>query len=50
MLKENLDSRKHLVAKLYQSGNEHATLQDSDHTDADSFNVSSLEKHKQKKR
>jgi general secretion pathway protein A len=50
MLKENLDSRKHLVTKLYRAGDEHATLQDSDHTDAGSFNVSSLEKHKQKNR
>jgi general secretion pathway protein A len=49
MLKDNLDSRNHLVSQLDRADTAHEMHDDSNHTDAGAFNVSSLEKHKQKK-
>ncbi|MEJ2731848.1 MAG: AAA family ATPase [Deltaproteobacteria bacterium] len=53
ILRDNLDSRSQLVARLYRNDPDHAMSDDNDHTgdgqpDSPS-NVSSLEKHLQKK-
>jgi hypothetical protein len=53
MLKTNLDSRNHLIAKLNRTDNDPEMSDDADHKGGDktdsSAKVSSLEKHKQKK-
>jgi hypothetical protein len=53
MLKDNLDSRMQLLAKLDRSNNDVFMSDDENHTDSDekdnSSKVSSLEKHIQKK-